>query len=103
MTAQTLLIIASFVLVGMSLLMGIMRLVIGPSVVDRIVALDAVVLCAVGFLALLSFVWRTTVYLDLLLVISLLGFLTTVAFVNYLKENGTDAQKNSAEENQSDG
>ncbi len=103
MTAQTLLIIASFVLVGMSLFMGIMRLVIGPSVVDRIVALDAVVLCAVGFLALLSFVWRTTVYLDLLLVISLLGFLTTVAFVNYLKENGTDAQKNSAEENQSDG
>ncbi len=80
------LIFFSFVLLGFSLLLGMVRFLKGPTVVDRIIALDAVVLCAVGFLALISFVWGNSLYLDLLLVVSLLGFLTTVAFVNYLKE-----------------
>lgn len=98
MTAKELLILASFALVALSLLLGMIRLLRGPSVADRIIALDAVVLCAVGFLALLSFVWGSTLYLDLLLVISLLGFLTTVAFVNYLKELAAEDGKRAEKE-----
>ena len=86
MTLKELFILLSFVLLSLSLLMGMVRFLKGPSVADRVIALDAVVLCAVGFLALLSLLWQSTVFLDLLLVVSLLGFLATVAFVNYLKE-----------------
>jgi multicomponent Na+:H+ antiporter subunit F len=102
MSVKDVLVLLSFVLLGLSLLMGMLRFLKGPSVADRVIALDAVVLCAVGFLALLSLVWRSTVFLDLLLVVSLLGFLATVAFVNYLKEKspsgGSEEEKGEKDE-----
>ena len=59
----------------------------GPSVVDRILAFDAVVLCAVGFTVLLSRWWQTELYMELILIISSLGFFGTVAFVFFLQRN----------------
>ena len=76
--------IAFYVLV-VATLIGFYRLAKGPSVVDRILAFDAVVLCAVGMIVLLSRTWETPIYLELILIVSSLGFFGTVTFVSYLK------------------
>lgn len=73
-----------FVLVA-ALLLGVYCFWRGPSVVDRILAFDAVVLCAVGLTALLSRWWRSGLYIELILIISSLGFFGTVAFVYFLQ------------------
>ncbi|MET0261444.1 MAG: monovalent cation/H+ antiporter complex subunit F [Rariglobus sp.] len=66
-------------------LLGFFRLVRGPTVIDRIMSFDSVVLCAVGLIVLLSRSWETPVFLELILIVSSLGFFGTVALVSYLK------------------
>jgi len=73
-----------FVMLALAILLGAVRLVRGPSIMDRVLAFDLITTCAVGMIVLLSIRWRTVLYLELILVFSLLGFLTTVAFVFYL-------------------
>lgn len=63
---------------------ALVRLRRGPSVLDRILAFDLIATCVVGMVVLLSVKWNTPMYLEAILIVSLLGFFTTVAFVFYL-------------------
>lgn len=90
---NTALFIAELVLT-LSILLGLYRLVRGPHVIDRVMAFDLITTCAVGMIVLLSIQWNTPLYLELILIVSLLGFLTTVAFVFYL--NKTRDEKGAA-------
>lgn len=76
-----------------SILLGLYRLARGPHVIDRVMAFDLITTCAVGFIVLLSIQWGTALYLELILIVSLLGFLTTVAFVFYLNRTRDDEVK----------
>jgi multicomponent Na+:H+ antiporter subunit F len=75
----------AFYLLIVATVPGIWRMARGPTVVDRILAFDAVVMCSVGQIVLLSRLWETPLYLDLILIVSSLGFLSTVALVFYLQ------------------
>lgn len=74
-----------------SILLGLYRLARGPHVIDRVMAFDLITTCAVGMIVLLSIQWNTSLYLELILIVSLLGFLTTVAFVFYLNKTRESA------------
>jgi multisubunit Na+/H+ antiporter MnhF subunit len=75
---------AGLALLSVAMVLGAIRLARGPSVIDRVLAFDLITTCAVGMIVLLSIRWHTGLYLELILIFSLLGFLTTVAFVLYL-------------------
>lgn len=75
--------IIAFALLTISVLLGFYRLIVGPSSLDRILAFDAIVICCVGLIVVLSRMWNTAVYIELILIIASLGFFTTVAFVYY--------------------
>ena len=75
---------AAFGLLTVSVFLGLYRLARGPRVLDRVMAFDLITTCVVGMIVLLSIRWQTPLYLELILIFSLLGFLTTVAFVFYL-------------------
>lgn len=64
---------------------GMVRIVRGPTVLDRILAFDLIATCAVGIIVLLSMRWQTTEYVELILIYSLLGFSGATAFVFYLQ------------------
>ena len=89
-TLSNILIESAFILMVVATLLGFYRLVRGPTVIDRIMSFDAVVLCAVGLIALLSRAWATPLFLELILIVSCLGFFGTVAFVSYLKRTLPD-------------
>lgn len=74
-----------------AILLGLYRLARGPHVIDRVMAFDLITTCAVGMIVLLSIQWNTPLYLELILIVSLLGFLTTVAFVFYLNRTRESA------------
>ncbi len=76
-----------------SILLGLYRLARGPHVIDRVMAFDLITTCAVGMIVLLSIQWGTPLYLELILIVTLLGFLTTVAFVFYLNKPRTAPEK----------
>lgn len=79
---NTVLSIAYFALF-LAIVLGFVRLKAGPSLLDRILAFDLIVTGVVGLIVLLSVQWDTPLYLEAILVVSLMGFFTTVVFVFY--------------------
>ena len=69
-----------------SVLIGFYRLVRGHTSVDRIIAFDLIVLTIVAFTALLSVEQNTAHFVELILVVSLLGFFGTVALVKSMEK-----------------
>ena len=76
--------ILSFVTLGVSQIMAMIRLVIGPDAGDRILALDTMVINAIGIVILLG-VWQgTSIYFEVTLIIAMLGFVSTVALARFV-------------------
>jgi multicomponent Na+:H+ antiporter subunit F len=66
----------------------LVRLVRGPSLVDRIIALDAILLALVSGIAVQAARSRDATYLDVLVVTSLLGFVGTITVARYVERRG---------------
>jgi multicomponent K+:H+ antiporter subunit F len=60
------------------------RLVIGPSTGDRILALDTMVVNAIGLIVLLGVAQGTGIYFEASLIIAMLGFVSTVAYARFV-------------------
>jgi multicomponent K+:H+ antiporter subunit F len=60
------------------------RLARGPDVLDRILALDTLVINAIALIVLVGLWFRTPMYFEAALLFAMVGFLTTVAFCKYL-------------------
>jgi multicomponent Na+:H+ antiporter subunit F len=76
------------VAVAFALLLGGMglslwRLVIGPSLPDRVVALDMMTLLMVAFTALFAIASGEDAFLDIAISLALVAFLATVALARY--------------------
>jgi multicomponent K+:H+ antiporter subunit F len=69
---------------SIALLLAGYRLAIGPSLPDRILALDTLYINALALLVLLGIYYRTALYFEAALVIALLGFIGTVVLSKHL-------------------
>ncbi len=69
-----------------AMFLALLRLVRGPSLPDRVVALDLLVMLAVGFITVYDIATAMTVFLDVAIVLALLSFLGTVAFARYVEK-----------------
>ncbi len=69
---------------GVSIALCLWRLLIGPDVVDRLLALDTIAINAVAFLVVLSIRLGTEAYLEAVIVLALLAFVGTVAIAKAL-------------------
>jgi multicomponent K+:H+ antiporter subunit F len=67
-----------------AILLNLYRMAIGPDVTDRILALDTMVINAIGLIVLLGIFYGTTMYFEAAMLIAMVGFVTTVAFCKYL-------------------
>ena len=77
-------VVASMFAVGLAILLAMWRLVRGPTVPDRILALDTLNVTAIAELVLLGIHLRTAVYFEAALIIAMLGFVTTVVLSKYV-------------------
>ena len=66
-------------------LISLIRFLKGPSLADRVVALDVLSIMSVSYLVVLSLYFQREIYLDIALVLSLIGFLTTTIFGRYIE------------------
>jgi len=71
---------------GVTVLLAVVRLVRGPSLADRVVALDLLSAVAIGIMATWSVAADDAVYLDVALLVALVAFLSTVAFARYAEQ-----------------
>lgn len=74
----------SMYVVGAAMLMALWRLLRGPTVPDRILALDTLNVTAIAELMLLGMHLRTAIYFEAALIIAMLGFVSTVVLCKYV-------------------
>jgi multicomponent Na+:H+ antiporter subunit F len=79
-------IILSLVLTLIGLFGGAVRMLLGPSPADRVVSLDLITVLLIAMTSLLALHLDNSAYLDLGLVLALIGFLATVAFARYIEQ-----------------
>ena len=75
-------------LLGLPMLLGFVRLVRGPSLPDRVVALDFITAVAVAASGVWAIATGNPVFLDVAMVLALISFVGTVAFARYLERRG---------------
>jgi multicomponent Na+:H+ antiporter subunit F len=75
---------------GLAVLLTVVRLLRGPDLPNRVVALDLLSALGVGIAAAGAVVTGDDVYLDVALILALITFLGTVAFARYAEQGGEE-------------
>ena len=70
----------------LAMFMAFVRLVRGPSLPARVVALDMMAALSVGFIAVYTVATQQTIFLNVAIVLALVGFLGTVAFAYFVEK-----------------
>lgn len=74
--------------IGAACVLVFIRLIRGPNLADRVVALDLIYLAGVALAGIYSIYYDDTVFLDVAIVIAVIGFVGTVGFAAYLEHTG---------------
>lgn len=62
----------------------VLRLLIGPSAQDRILAVDTLWTCSILFILVLGIHFANELYFDIAMLVALTGFISTVALAKFL-------------------
>ncbi len=73
-----------------SVILVCIRLIKGPKVVDRVIALDLIITIGIGFITVFSIRSREAIFLDVAVILALIAFLGTIAFSFYLEKTNND-------------
>lgn len=78
----------SYLFLSLALVLALTRLVLGPTLPDRVVALELMASLTVAFIAVYALDTATIAFLDVAMVLTLTSFLAAVGFARYLEKGG---------------
>lgn len=81
---ETILIIA-LVLFMLAIALLLYRVIIGPTLPDRAIALDTIGVNLISAIAIVSIVLNTKAFLEAILILGILAFIGTIAFSKYIE------------------
>lgn len=76
--------LVAFVTLALGQALSMVRLILGPTTGDRILALDTMVINALGLVILLGIHQGVQIYFEVSLLIAMLGFVSTVALARFI-------------------
>jgi multicomponent Na+:H+ antiporter subunit F len=76
----------SFALLLIGMMFTFLRLVRGPTLPDRVVAIDLFTMFVAGIITIYAFLTGLTIYLNAVFVLAFIAFIGTVAFARYLEK-----------------
>jgi multicomponent Na+:H+ antiporter subunit F len=84
----------SLALFMLAIALLLFRVVIGPSMPDRAIALDTIGVNLISSIALVSILLNTKAFLEAILILGILAFIGTIAFSKYI-ERGVIVERKS--------
>ena len=69
----------------LSILVALYRVLKGPSMPDRVMALDNIGVNLLAAIAILSIILQTHAFLDIILLVGILSFVGTIAFARFIE------------------
>lgn len=79
------LLLITLIILSVAILGCLYRLLRGPTLADRITALDTIGINLLAMIAVISLVLRTSAYFDIILLIGILAFIGTIAFARFIE------------------
>ncbi|ADU29822.1 Na(+)/H(+) antiporter subunit F1 [Evansella cellulosilytica] len=73
------------VLMSLSILICFTRVLKGPTLSDRVVALDTIGINLIGFIGIIMIIQETVAYAEVILVIAILAFIGTIALAKFIE------------------
>jgi multicomponent Na+:H+ antiporter subunit F len=83
---MTLVLSVAFAAVTIAMFLALWRIVRGPTLADRVVALDLMATLTIGFILIYAVTTAQTILLDIAIVLALIAFLGTVAFAYFIEK-----------------
>lgn len=77
-------------ILAISLLLVFIRFFKGPTIVDRVIALDLLITIGVGIITAYSISTQQATFMDVAMILALIAFLSTIAFSYYLEKKERD-------------
>jgi multicomponent Na+:H+ antiporter subunit F len=68
-----------------SILLSLLRLLLGPTTADRVVALDVMTIISIGLITVIASLLERAVYIDAAMVYGLISFIGVISFARYLE------------------
>jgi len=81
-------------LFSISIALSLFRVIRGPSLPDRAIALDTIGVNLLSAIAIVSIILKTKAYLEAILILGILAFIGTIAFTKYI-ERGVIVERKS--------
>lgn len=78
----------AFIVLAVSLAFCFYRLIIGPTLPDRVVAMDTISTVIIAMIAVYCMKENNAIFYDAILVLSILGFVGTVSMAKFLGKGG---------------
>ena len=75
----------TLVLVLISVVIAMIRVLLGPTVPDRVVGLDTINTLVIASMVLFGVAYREVIYIDVAIVYALLSYITTLFIAKYLE------------------
>ncbi len=75
----------SLVLFAIAIAVSLYRIIRGPSLPDRVLAMDLVGVNLVSGIAIFSILLNTKAFFDVILLIGILAFISTIAFAKFIE------------------
>jgi multicomponent Na+:H+ antiporter subunit F len=78
---------------AVSILLSFIRLVIGPTLPDRVVALDLIAAQMMGMIAVYAIATDTPALLEIATILALISFLAAIAFAHYIERGAVQCER----------
>lgn len=85
---MSLLAVVVFGLISVAMFLALLRVILGPTLPDRVVGLDLMATLAMGVITIYAVMTGETIFLDAAIVLALIVFLGTVAFAYFIEKRG---------------
>ena len=73
-----------FLALSLAVLLNLWRLFRGPSLMDRVLAVDTMVINTIALIILFGIQQRTTIFFEAALLFAMFGFISTVAYCRFI-------------------
>ncbi len=75
----------SLVLFSTTIAIAVIRIILGPSMPDRVIALDMIGVNLIAMIAVVSIMLKTKAFLEVILILGILSFIGTIAFSKFIE------------------
>ena len=75
----------SLVLFSITIAIATIRIILGPSMPDRVIGLDMIGVNLIATIAVISVVMNTKAFLEVILILGILSFIGTIAFSKFIE------------------